>query len=114
MRGNTLQGSVLLPAMCDVSILIHSYHKYLLLFLPHATLYSYDLESSICFGYLLYQASQVFKQDSLKEFPFPLQIISAITGGITDLSFNATGYAWQTLNCFLTASYSVSINVLCF
>lgn len=44
-----------------------------------------------------------------KCFPFILQIISAITGGITDLSFNATGYAWQTLNCFLTASYSVSI-----
>jgi len=38
-----------------------------------------------------------------------LQIISAITGGITDLSFNSVGYAWQTLNCFLTASYSVSI-----
>ncbi|PNY05705.1 GDP-mannose transporter gonst1-like protein [Trifolium pratense] len=36
-------------------------------------------------------------------------IISAITGGITDLSFNATGYAWQTLNCFLTASYSLTL-----
>ncbi|KAK2445026.1 golgi nucleotide sugar transporter [Trifolium repens] len=38
-----------------------------------------------------------------------LMIISAITGGITDLSFNATGYAWQTLNCFLTASYSLTL-----
>lgn len=36
-----------------------------------------------------------------------LQIISAITGGITDLSFDATGYAWQLMNCILTASYSV-------
>ncbi|BAT79245.1 hypothetical protein VIGAN_02209400 [Vigna angularis var. angularis] len=38
-----------------------------------------------------------------------LMIISAITGGITDLSFNAIGYAWQTLNCFLTASYSLTL-----
>lgn len=39
--------------------------------------------------------------------PFWLQIISAISAGITDLSFDATGYAWQSLNCVLTASYSV-------
>ncbi|XP_061346862.1 GDP-mannose transporter GONST1-like [Gastrolobium bilobum] len=38
-----------------------------------------------------------------------LMIISAITGGITDLSFHATGYAWQILNCFLTASYSLTL-----
>ncbi|KAL9313856.1 hypothetical protein ACSQ67_019308 [Phaseolus vulgaris] len=38
-----------------------------------------------------------------------LMIISAITGGITDLSFNSIGYAWQTLNCFLTASYSLTL-----
>ncbi|XP_027368639.1 GDP-mannose transporter GONST1 isoform X1 [Abrus precatorius] len=38
-----------------------------------------------------------------------LMIISAITGGLTDLSFNAIGYAWQTLNCFLTASYSLTL-----
>lgn len=37
-----------------------------------------------------------------------LQIISAVTGGITDLSFHAIGYTWQIINCFLTASYSVS------
>lgn len=36
-----------------------------------------------------------------------LQIISAISGGITDLSFDSVGYAWQFLNCVLTASYSV-------
>ncbi|KAL4330224.1 hypothetical protein AHAS_Ahas13G0378700 [Arachis hypogaea] len=38
-----------------------------------------------------------------------LMILSAITGGITDLSFHATGYAWQILNCFLTASYSLTL-----
>ncbi|XLR15944.1 hypothetical protein S83_043882 [Arachis hypogaea] len=43
-----------------------------------------------------------------------LMILSAITGGITDLSFHATGYAWQILNCFLTASYSVTIDLLRF
>jgi hypothetical protein len=43
-----------------------------------------------------------------KRFSFCLvQIISAISGGITDLSFHAVGYAWQIINCFLTASYSV-------
>lgn len=41
-----------------------------------------------------------------------LQIISAISGGITDLSFDATGYAWQTVNCVLTASYSVCFALL--
>ncbi|KAB1228049.1 GDP-mannose transporter GONST2 [Morella rubra] len=38
-----------------------------------------------------------------------LMIISAVSGGITDLSFDATGYAWQTLNCILTASYSLTL-----
>ncbi|KAE8039239.1 hypothetical protein FH972_011667 [Carpinus fangiana] len=38
-----------------------------------------------------------------------LMIISAVTGGITDLSFNAVGYAWQILNCVLTASYSLTL-----
>ncbi|XP_022898346.1 GDP-mannose transporter GONST1-like isoform X2 [Olea europaea var. sylvestris] len=38
-----------------------------------------------------------------------LMIISAISGGITDLSFHATGYAWQLINCFLTASYSLTL-----
>ncbi|KAF6153530.1 hypothetical protein GIB67_027397 [Kingdonia uniflora] len=35
-----------------------------------------------------------------------LMIISAISGGVTDISFNAVGYVWQLLNCVLTASYS--------
>lgn len=38
-----------------------------------------------------------------------LMIISAISGGITDLSFHAVGYTWQLLNCFLTASYSLTL-----
>ncbi|KAL9663233.1 hypothetical protein QQ045_028072 [Rhodiola kirilowii] len=38
-----------------------------------------------------------------------LMIISAISGGITDLSFHAVGYAWQIANCFLTASYSLTL-----
>ncbi|KAE8655912.1 GDP-mannose transporter GONST1 [Hibiscus syriacus] len=38
-----------------------------------------------------------------------LMIVSAFSGGITDLSFHAIGYAWQIINCFLTASYSLSL-----
>ncbi|KAL2507084.1 GDP-mannose transporter GONST1 [Forsythia ovata] len=38
-----------------------------------------------------------------------LMIISAISGGITDLSFHAIGYAWQFINCLLTASYSLTL-----
>ncbi|PWZ16948.1 GDP-mannose transporter GONST1 [Zea mays] len=38
-----------------------------------------------------------------------LMIISAVAGGITDLSFHAVGYVWQILNCFLTASYSLTL-----
>ncbi|KAE7998337.1 hypothetical protein FH972_002892 [Carpinus fangiana] len=38
-----------------------------------------------------------------------LMIISAISGGITDISFHAIGYAWQLVNCFLTASYSLTL-----
>nr|GMD14612.1 GDP-mannose transporter GONST1 isoform X2 [Ipomoea batatas] len=38
-----------------------------------------------------------------------LMVISAISGGITDLSFNAIGYTWQIINCFLTASYSLTL-----
>ncbi|KAJ0083885.1 hypothetical protein Patl1_31136 [Pistacia atlantica] len=41
-----------------------------------------------------------------------LMIISAITGGITDLSFNGTGYAWQIINCVLTASYSLTLRLV--
>ncbi|PIA47730.1 hypothetical protein AQUCO_01400376v1 [Aquilegia coerulea] len=38
-----------------------------------------------------------------------LMIVSAISGGITDLSFHAVGYSWQIINCFLTASYSLTL-----
>lgn len=38
-----------------------------------------------------------------------LMIISAISGGITDLSFHAVGYTWQIINCFLTAAYSLTL-----
>lgn len=38
-----------------------------------------------------------------------LMIISAVSGGITDLQFNAIGYGWQVINCFLTASYSLTL-----
>ncbi|KAK2656217.1 hypothetical protein Ddye_009269 [Dipteronia dyeriana] len=38
-----------------------------------------------------------------------LMIISAISGGITDLSFHAVGYSWQIINCFLTAAYSLTL-----
>ncbi|XVE86528.1 hypothetical protein DITRI_Ditri18aG0040900 [Diplodiscus trichospermus] len=38
-----------------------------------------------------------------------LMIISAVSGGITDLQFHAVGYAWQIINCFLTASYSLTL-----
>lgn len=38
-----------------------------------------------------------------------LMIISAISGGITDISFNAVGYTWQLINCFLTAAYSLTL-----
>ncbi|CAI0474098.1 unnamed protein product [Linum tenue] len=38
-----------------------------------------------------------------------LMIVSAISGGLTDLSFHAVGYTWQIINCFLTASYSLTL-----
>ncbi|XP_042483916.1 GDP-mannose transporter GONST1-like [Macadamia integrifolia] len=38
-----------------------------------------------------------------------LMIVSAISGGITDLSFHLVGYMWQITNCFLTASYSLTL-----
>ncbi|XP_010256609.1 PREDICTED: GDP-mannose transporter GONST1 [Nelumbo nucifera] len=38
-----------------------------------------------------------------------LMIISALSGGITDLSFDAVGYAWQIMNCILTAGYSLTL-----
>ncbi|KAJ1441866.1 Sugar phosphate transporter domain [Sesbania bispinosa] len=38
-----------------------------------------------------------------------LMIISAVSGGVTDLSFDAVGYSWQIINCVLTASYSLTL-----
>lgn len=38
-----------------------------------------------------------------------LMIVSAICGGVTDLTFHAVGYTWQFINCFLTASYSLTL-----
>ncbi|ESW18721.1 hypothetical protein PHAVU_006G064700 [Phaseolus vulgaris] len=38
-----------------------------------------------------------------------MMIISAVSGGITDLSFDTVGYAWQIINCVLTASYSLTL-----
>lgn len=38
-----------------------------------------------------------------------LMIISAVSGGMTDISFHAVGYAWQIVNCFLTASYLLTL-----
>lgn len=38
-----------------------------------------------------------------------LMIISAISGGITDLSFDSMGYTWQIMNCILTACYSLTL-----
>ena len=43
----------------------------------------------------------------ISQYLCDLQIISAISGGVTDLSFDSRGYAWQIMNCVLTASYSV-------
>ncbi|MCL7052280.1 hypothetical protein MKW94_027131 [Papaver nudicaule] len=36
-------------------------------------------------------------------------IVSAVSGGVTDISFHVVGYTWQILNCFLTASYSLTL-----
>ncbi|KAG8046300.1 hypothetical protein GUJ93_ZPchr0008g12060 [Zizania palustris] len=49
------------------------------------------------------------KHDKQVWFSLTLMIISAIAGGITDISFHAVGYTWQILNCFLTASYSLTL-----
>lgn len=35
--------------------------------------------------------------------------LSAACGAITDINFNAAGYAWQLLNCFCTAGYSLTL-----
>ncbi|KQK13429.1 GDP-mannose transporter GONST1 isoform X2 [Brachypodium distachyon] len=49
------------------------------------------------------------QHDSQVWISLMLMIISAVAGGITDLSFHAVGYTWQIINCFLTASYSLTL-----
>lgn len=39
-----------------------------------------------------------------------LMIVSAVCGGITDLTFHAVGYMWQFMNCVFTASYSLILH----
>ncbi|XP_039032857.1 GDP-mannose transporter GONST2-like [Hibiscus syriacus] len=41
-----------------------------------------------------------------------VKIISAVNGGITDLSFDATGNTWQILNCILTAGYLLTLRLV--
>lgn len=38
-----------------------------------------------------------------------LMMLSALCGAITDLDFNAAGYAWQLVNCVFTAGYSLTL-----
>lgn len=38
-----------------------------------------------------------------------LMSVSALCGAITDLNFNGKGYAWQLLNCLLTAAYALTL-----
>ncbi|CAM6084709.1 unnamed protein product [Calypogeia fissa] len=38
-----------------------------------------------------------------------LMVVSAFSGGVTDLSFQRHGYAWQVVNCFCTAAYSLRL-----
>lgn len=38
-----------------------------------------------------------------------LMVVSAVCGGLTDLSYNSTGYAWQITNCLLTAAYTLTL-----
>lgn len=42
-------------------------------------------------------------------FSLVLMIVSAVCGGLSDLSFNGTGYAWQIMNCVLTAAYTLTL-----
>lgn len=77
MCGNTLQGSVLLPAMHillgGLSVLIHIYHKHLLFCWLRLTVYcNVRLETLHQFWILALQTLQVSKQVSLKECPFSL------------------------------------------
>ncbi len=37
-------------------------------------------------------------------------IVSALLGGWTDAQFSLRGYAWQLVNCLLTAAYSLYLS----
>ncbi|KXZ56194.1 hypothetical protein GPECTOR_1g168 [Gonium pectorale] len=39
-----------------------------------------------------------------------LMVLSAALGGWSDLSFSRSGYAWQMVNCVLTAAYSLTLS----
>ncbi len=41
-----------------------------------------------------------------------LMLFSAVLGGWSDLSFSATGYAWQMINCVFTAAYSLHLSAV--
>mmetsp|Transcript_13811 Transcript_13811/g.37320 ORF Transcript_13811/g.37320 Transcript_13811/m.37320 type:complete len:411 (+) Transcript_13811:123-1355(+) len=61
---------------------------------------------TICGDYFLYgntYSMQVW-------FCLLLMIVSAVVGGWTDLRFSASGYAWQLVNCCLTAAYSLHLS----
>lgn len=37
-------------------------------------------------------------------------VISALTGAMTDLRFDAVGYAWQLVNCVFTSAYALYLS----
>lgn len=39
-----------------------------------------------------------------------LMVISALTGAMTDLRFDAVGYAWQLVNCVFTSAYALYLS----
>lgn len=38
-----------------------------------------------------------------------LMVVSAVTGAMTDLAFNAAGYFWQIVNSGFTAAYMLTL-----
>ncbi|KAG6552388.1 hypothetical protein Mapa_006242 [Marchantia paleacea] len=38
-----------------------------------------------------------------------VMVLSAVSGGVTDLSFHGKGYTYQIINCFCTAAYSLRL-----
>lgn len=39
-----------------------------------------------------------------------LMVLSVFLGGATDAAFSAAGYAWQLVNCLLTAAYALYLS----